>query len=345
MNTRKGMRMVFAGAAGLGLSAPMWIYAAAGAQQQVQPQTTQQQNSQQVEQRFTKLDSDGDGFIRMDEAQRSGVIQENEFAAADRNGDKRVSLAEYQLASHGKSGQQAQAQQQQGVASGQQAGGQAHITVKEAPPRVQVEKQAPKVIVKQPKPEVTVKQPEPQVTITQPKPEVRVQEAEPQVSVQDQGKPQVQIQKQQQARVQVERPQPQQQAQQANGILRLTASDLQGKTVYNAAGEKLGEIEQVVQSKQDPQQLAGVIEIGGFLGIGGKKVDIPVDQMQLQNQRLVATVHADKDRAQAAAAIRAAAVPADPGSAAEPDPCSADGALEDGWRYVHGRVPEPGPGW
>ncbi len=72
-------------------------------------------------------------------------------------------------------------------------------------------------------------------------------------------------------------------------------SDINGMSVVNAQGKELGEVNKVVRNKQD-QRLAAVISVGGFLGIGEKKVAIPFNELQLQGGNLVASIGANEDQ-------------------------------------------------
>jgi sporulation protein YlmC with PRC-barrel domain len=56
--------------------------------------------------------------------------------------------------------------------------------------------------------------------------------------------------------------------------------EIAGKTLYGTSGEEIGEIDDVVLSRED-RQLAAVVGVGGFLGIGERKVTIPLDQLQI----------------------------------------------------------------
>jgi sporulation protein YlmC with PRC-barrel domain len=67
----------------------------------------------------------------------------------------------------------------------------------------------------------------------------------------------------------------------------MKANDLIGKTVYNSAGESVGEIDDLVISKSN-KATAAVVGVGGFLGMGERKAAIPLDQMSMQGDRVVA---------------------------------------------------------
>ncbi|WP_340117382.1 DUF4142 domain-containing protein [Pelagibius sp. 7325] len=58
----------------------------------------------------------------------------------------------------------------------------------------------------------------------------------------------------------------------------VTAKDLIGKTVVNASGDEVGEIQNLVIDQSDV--VSAIIEVGGFLGIGAKQVAVPFDELQ-----------------------------------------------------------------
>jgi sporulation protein YlmC with PRC-barrel domain len=70
-------------------------------------------------------------------------------------------------------------------------------------------------------------------------------------------------------------------------IKAMKASDLIGKNVYSANDERIGEVDDVVVSKSGNAP-AAVIGVGGFLGIGEKKAAVPLDQLQVQGDKIVA---------------------------------------------------------
>lgn len=53
------------------------------------------------------------------------------------------------------------------------------------------------------------------------------------------------------------------------------ASSVSGTSVYNASGEKLGHIEDVVLNKRDGKATVAIMSFGGFLGIGEKFHPLP----------------------------------------------------------------------
>ena len=60
----------------------------------------------------------------------------------------------------------------------------------------------------------------------------------------------------------------------------MVVSKLIGTDVRNAAGEKLGDIKDLVVNKSGKPAVA-VIGVGGFLGLGQKNVGVPFDALQL----------------------------------------------------------------
>jgi chemotaxis protein histidine kinase CheA len=189
------------------------------------------------------------------------------------------------------------------------------IQVEQKSPQVNVQQPAPQVTVKQPPPQVTVQQPQPKVTVEQPQPKVSVDQAEPRVTVQQQGQPTVTVQKQGEPQVRVQEgqqqakdntsappsatppqtttaqpsTQPQQStAQQAQ--LATMGRQIVGKDVYGADNRNMGEVEDVVMGANG-QVESVLVDVGGFLGIGARRVAIPISQIQLgEGDRLTTTL-------------------------------------------------------
>ena len=67
----------------------------------------------------------------------------------------------------------------------------------------------------------------------------------------------------------------------------MRTEELVGKSVYNSAGEKVGDIEEIVVNR-NTRATAAVIGVGGFLGVGEKKIVVPLDRMRMQGDRVVA---------------------------------------------------------
>jgi sporulation protein YlmC with PRC-barrel domain len=82
----------------------------------------------------------------------------------------------------------------------------------------------------------------------------------------------------------------------------MRASKLIGTTVRNDAGERIGDINEVVLSK-DGKVAAVVVGVGGFLGIGEREVALSFESIRLKldaNNNAVVTVAATKDGLKAA---------------------------------------------
>lgn len=190
---------------------------------------------------------------------------------------------------------------------------------------IQVQQPAPEVTVQQPAPDVTVSQPQPQVTIEQPQPTVTVDQPEPNVTVEQQGQPNVTVEEQGQPNVQVEQsgqaqsdeptqPQtmgqdqqqgmsPGQQAGSAstaggtmpeNALHGMRGNEIVGQNVYGANGEEIGEVDNVVIQRGSNGTPAVLVGVGGFLGIGERDVAISLDQLSMEQDRLVTDMTRDQ---------------------------------------------------
>jgi sporulation protein YlmC with PRC-barrel domain len=75
----------------------------------------------------------------------------------------------------------------------------------------------------------------------------------------------------------------------------LRASKLIGAAVYNEGNEKIGSVDDLILSPED-KAVAAIIQVGGFLGAGGKLVAVPYHQLQVDkdNNKVVMT-GANKD--------------------------------------------------
>jgi len=97
-------------------------------------------------------------------------------------------------------------------------------------------------------------------------PDAAIASDQPQTAMQSQGQSQGQPQGDQQ-----------QAATQPQGAISL--EEVLGSQVVNSAGEDVAEIEDVVMGQD--QKYYAVLSVGGFLGIGEKKVAVPLDEMKL----------------------------------------------------------------
>ncbi|MDX1530108.1 MAG: PRC-barrel domain-containing protein [Rhodothermales bacterium] len=73
----------------------------------------------------------------------------------------------------------------------------------------------------------------------------------------------------------------------------LSASTLNGDTVYNTRGEELGTIEDFMLDLENGRISYAVLSFGGFLGLGDKLFAVPTEALQLDtvNERFVLDVN------------------------------------------------------
>jgi sporulation protein YlmC with PRC-barrel domain len=84
------------------------------------------------------------------------------------------------------------------------------------------------------------------------------------------------------------------------------ASQFMGQTVYTAANENVGEINDLVMNKDLDNNIVAIIGVGGFLGIGEKDVAVPIDQITVvkdENNNMRLTIAASKEQLEAAPAF------------------------------------------
>jgi len=73
----------------------------------------------------------------------------------------------------------------------------------------------------------------------------------------------------------------------------LTVDQLEDRNIVDASGEKIGEIDEVLENAAG-QPVAVVVETGGFLGIGDRDVVLGLDQVRLDGDRLITTLSSDQ---------------------------------------------------
>jgi sporulation protein YlmC with PRC-barrel domain len=74
----------------------------------------------------------------------------------------------------------------------------------------------------------------------------------------------------------------------------LRASKLIGAAVYNDANERIGTVDDLILSPED-KAVAAIIQVGGFLGVGGKLVAVPYHQLQADKDNKLVLAGANKD--------------------------------------------------
>jgi Ca2+-binding EF-hand superfamily protein len=82
-------------------------------------------------------------------------------------------------------------------------------------------------------------------------------------------------------------PQQQMQDQSGSQMMNMTAGEVAKLELKNDQGQEIGDIDKIVKSKTDGK-LNAVVAVGGFLGLGEKKVAVPLDQLSYQQGELVA---------------------------------------------------------
>ncbi len=90
----------------------------------------------------------------------------------------------------------------------------------------------------------------------------------------------------------------------ATAPARMEGSHLIGLSVRNSANESIGSIDDVLVDA-DGRVRQVVVSVGGFLGIGDRKVAIGWDQLRFDRQRDIAMVNLTKDQVRAMPEYRA----------------------------------------
>ncbi|MFC1458547.1 PRC-barrel domain-containing protein [Microvirga arabica] len=65
----------------------------------------------------------------------------------------------------------------------------------------------------------------------------------------------------------------------------IAVSEIQGKDMYTARGESVGEVERVILGQGN--QAFGVVRFGEFLGLGGQSRIVPISRMMIQEDRII----------------------------------------------------------
>lgn len=75
----------------------------------------------------------------------------------------------------------------------------------------------------------------------------------------------------------------------------INSDDLIGKKVKNSSDETVGSIDALLVSK-DARVVGVVLDVGGFLGVGGKKVVVPINQLSVAGRDDVRIPTASKEQ-------------------------------------------------
>jgi hypothetical protein len=131
-------------------------------------------------------------------------------------------------------------------------------------------------------------------------------EAEPEVTVKDSGEPEVTIESsgdsemtaeeesQEQPLDEQEPTQQESASSQSSALMSLRVSDLEGMTITNQDGEKIGEVSQISQQNQTGG-LYAIVGVGGFLGIGSTDIALDITEIDMQEDELVLKTNRTKD--------------------------------------------------
>jgi sporulation protein YlmC with PRC-barrel domain len=74
----------------------------------------------------------------------------------------------------------------------------------------------------------------------------------------------------------------------------ISSDKVEGTSVYNPAGEKLGSIDDLMIDKRSGQIRYAVLEFGGFLGIGTDRYPMPWNMLRYETSREGYVVPLDK---------------------------------------------------
>ena len=80
----------------------------------------------------------------------------------------------------------------------------------------------------------------------------------------------------------------------------ISSERVEGTTVYNEAGDKLGTIDDLMIDKRSGHVRYAVLEFGGFLGMGTERYPVPWDMLKYDTGREGYVVPLDKSRLEAA---------------------------------------------
>src|SRR4249920_2963230 len=89
----------------------------------------------------------------------------------------------------------------------------------------------------------------------------------------------------------------------------ISSDKVEGTKVYNAAGEKLGSVDDLLIDKLSGQIRYAVLEFGGFLGMGTDRYPLPWNMLKYDTQREGYVVPLDKDKLESAPRFAETEVP------------------------------------
>ena len=90
----------------------------------------------------------------------------------------------------------------------------------------------------------------------------------------------------------------------------ISSDRVEGTSVYNPAGDKLGSIDDLMIDKHSGQVRYAVLEFGGFLGMGTDRYPLPWDLLKYDLEKEGYVVPVDKDKLDGAPRYADSDVPA-----------------------------------
>ena len=90
----------------------------------------------------------------------------------------------------------------------------------------------------------------------------------------------------------------------------ISSDRVEGTKVYNAAGDKLGSVDNLMIDKRSGQVRYAVMEFGGFLGMGTDRYPLPWSMLKYDTDKEGYVVPLDKARLEAAPKYNESDVPA-----------------------------------
>ena len=91
----------------------------------------------------------------------------------------------------------------------------------------------------------------------------------------------------------------------AEGMTSKTAGAITGTKIVNNASDEIGVVEAIVRDKKTGT-LHAVVSVGGFLGIGDKKVAIAFDDLKFQDGELLISIASTEEQLKAYPAFKEA---------------------------------------
>lgn len=80
----------------------------------------------------------------------------------------------------------------------------------------------------------------------------------------------------------------------------ISSDKVEGTSVYNAAGDKLGSVDDLIIDKRSGQVRYAVLEFGGFLGMGSDRYPMPWNMLTYDTDKEGYVVPLDKARIESA---------------------------------------------